>query len=126
MIPMVRADNPKEIVSWEAPATSTQWKGLGDSFARAGDFRDALLCYQEGIKAGDLRHVRTEASTLLTNIALCDFKLGRTRSSVWFAGAAVFMEESNTKAWYRLIAALSEVNCESAREVAHVAPDTPE
>jgi hypothetical protein len=126
MIPMVRVDNPKEIVSWEAPETPTQWKESGDSFARAKDFKDALFCCQEGMNAGNLRRVRMEASTLLTNIALCDFKLGRMKSSIWCAGSAVFLEELCAKAWYRLIASLSEIDIEAAREVALVAPETPE
>jgi hypothetical protein len=125
-IPVVRVHNPEEFVKWEPPATALQWKDLRDGSARADGFADALFCYEAGMNAADSPSVRSETSTLLANIALCDFNLRNMKSSVWYAGAAVFLDHANKKAWYRLLAALSEVDKASFREVARASPDVPE
>jgi len=122
MIPVVRVDDPAEIVPWKSPSNSVEWKALGDRFLSAEDGAEALFCYETPMKCDEYGDV----ATLLTNLGLCESKVKRFQESVWYAGAAVFLDSANTKAWYRLIASLREVSSKDQwQEVARAAPDHP-
>ncbi|KAK1933803.1 hypothetical protein P3T76_011563 [Phytophthora citrophthora] len=108
----VRVDNANEILPWQdEPTDLTTWKNLGNEFFSRlnsdNEGHGALACYQRALQA-----VESEVHSLvllLNNIATCRCKMKDYASSIQFSGAAVHLDPTYFKGWYRLASALTEI-----------------
>jgi hypothetical protein len=127
MIPFIRIDEPSDIVTWKAPVSSLQWKEVGNTFyKKAKDTATAIHCYEQGLQSPKGVEKRSELAVLFTNVALCESCLGHFERSAWFAGTAVFLNDDNQKAWYRLVDSLQHFDLGACKEVIKEAPSSTE
>ena len=126
MMPIIRIEDTSDIVSWKAPVCSLQWKEVGDTFFKAKDTASAIHCYEQGLQSPKGAEKRSELAVLFTNVALCERCLGHFERSAWFAGTAVFLNEDNQKAWYRLVDSLQHFDLGACKEVIKEAPSSDE
>lgn len=126
MMPIIRIDDTSDIVSWKAPVYPLQWKEVGNKFYKAKDTTTAIHCYEQGLQSPKGADKRSELSVLFTNVALCESCLGHFERSAWFAGTAVFLNEENQKAWYRLVDSLQHFDLGACKEVNKEAPSSHE
>lgn len=125
----IRIDQPKEMISWrDVPKDLSAWKKLGNEYFAVlsvkNGGRGALACYQRAIQAAaaDVKAV----AILLNNLATCRFKTEDYATAIQLAGAAVHLDPTYFKAWFRLASALvayepDEMEGETKRDTKAVA-----
>ncbi|ETI49120.1 hypothetical protein F443_06959 [Phytophthora nicotianae P1569] len=106
----VRVDQAEEIIPWrDVPTDLMSWKTLGNEFFSMmnSQYEGALACYRRALNA-----VQSEVrmlAVLLTNIAACRVKTEDYVISIQLSGAAVHLDPTYFKGWYRLASALAKV-----------------
>ncbi|KAF1785797.1 Tetratricopeptide-like helical domain [Phytophthora cactorum] len=121
----VRVDEADEIIPWrDVPTDLMSWKNLGNEFFSTlnsqNEGRGALACYQRALEA-----VKSETHTLailLTNLATCRFKVEDYAVSIQLSGAAVHLDPTYFKGWYRLASALATVDLSERKEYSDFLP----
>ncbi|ETL47417.1 hypothetical protein L916_02837 [Phytophthora nicotianae] len=108
----IRVEQPMEMIPWrDVPKSLDSWKRLGNEYFSvlntANEGQGALACYERAIQ--EVKADVAIIAVLLNNMATCRFKMGGFRTAAQLAGAAVHLDPTYVKGWFRFASALAEV-----------------
>ncbi|KAG3074967.1 hypothetical protein PI125_g21841 [Phytophthora idaei] len=108
----IRVEQPMEMIPWrDVPKSLDTWKKLGNEcfsvLNTVKEGRGALVWYDRAIQ--EVKADVAKIAVLLNNISTCRFKMGDFKTAIQLAGAAVHLDPTYVKGWFRLSSALVEV-----------------